>query len=238
MLFQTYDHTRYNKLNPFYVAEDLLPAAERSIEELGQIICDHGMQDTVGVALLHKHFDIAADERVVRRYEKNGAYIAPETPSVNHVACLWEFDGCDDGIWFPLEFSDRTSDVACFDQAEQLEGNESFLVEFSDALQRLTMQRLFGLAALHGFQILNPSDDQMVLETGGDAQRSLKLEVVNAMDPRGIGSTQTLWMFENAIIPSEVEYPASTGAMTCAPISHGGNCKKHRCYHCHPISHG
>ena len=234
MLVRTYDHNRYDSLDPFYIVMDRLPAGESSIGELGRVICDHEMQDTMGVTLLHKHFNIAADERLVRRYDEKGASIAPEAPSINHVACLWEFDGYGDGVWFPLEFSDRANVPVCFDQAKYLEENESFLMEFGDALQRFGVQRLFGLVSLHGFQLLNPSNGQIVLETSGDAPRSLKLEVVDAKDPRGIDSTQTLWMFEKAEVRSGMACPVITGAM-----AHCHHCpKKHGCLHCHPIACG
>jgi hypothetical protein len=70
-----YDPNVFDSLPDFFVARDDLDRLQKRIASLGEIVCSHGLHDVLGIALLHKHFDIFHQERIVRK-RCSGALVA------------------------------------------------------------------------------------------------------------------------------------------------------------------
>src|SRR2546430_419084 len=96
MELHEYDAARYNRLNDAHQATLLLDAHGGGIEKLGAIILMHGLESSLGVALLHKHFKISSNEKVVRRDEKNESVAYPQpNRDLGLAPCLWKYDSVD-----------------------------------------------------------------------------------------------------------------------------------------------
>jgi hypothetical protein len=193
MQIQPYKHQEFASLPIFNEAEKHLSEEMHVIPRLGQIICDHNMQDIVGVVLLHKHFDISPAERVVRIYEGQEARIYPDANFDHLAGCGWRSV---DGAWYPIEFSNTINVPDAFLEAEALRGKAEFLRVYCDELRLLEVENLFWLATLHGVRRLAPTDHQTILERN-DGNRRLRLQVVDLQDLQAINATQTLWTFES-----------------------------------------
>src|SRR5258708_28987162 len=115
----------------FREAERRLSETTHVIPRLGQIICDHNMQEVVGVVLLHKHFDISSAERVVRKYRDQGAHIYPDVNLDDLVGSSWRFA---EGAWYPIEFSNTTNVSGAFQEAETLCAKAEFIETYGEEL--------------------------------------------------------------------------------------------------------
>jgi hypothetical protein len=192
MQIQSYEHQNFASLAVFNEAERHLSEKLHMIPRLGKIICNYNIQDVVGVALLHKHFDVFSAERVVRKYECQEARIYPETNLADLAGCGWRFV---DRAWYPVEFANTTNVYGSFLEAETLRANTEFLKAYGEELRLLDVANLFGLASLHGVRRLAPNKHQTILERN-DGKRRLRLQIVDLQDLESINATQTLWTFE------------------------------------------
>jgi hypothetical protein len=76
-LLPQYDVSVFHKLNDFHIARTILKQLGPAVTALGDVVCSHNLQDAVAANLLHKHFEIADSERIVRDYDGRKAYMKP-----------------------------------------------------------------------------------------------------------------------------------------------------------------
>ena len=134
-----YDATVFISLNDFPLARNWLEEHRQTIEALGRVICQHGLQKEIGVSLLHRHFQIRETEVLVRNRQNGEAVTTPaEYTSVSSSIApfLWKLaTGRSGKGFYPLEF------VRCSDKYETVSGQVSriraaadFLTKFAEAL--------------------------------------------------------------------------------------------------------
>lgn len=105
-----YDYKVFHQLPDFHIARDKMENYESKISILGGIICKYNFNDVVGITLLHKHYELAEEEVIVRRFvDDKTAYMRPEMLEDALPKCipyLWAYSNIPTGHygWYPLEF--------------------------------------------------------------------------------------------------------------------------------------
>jgi hypothetical protein len=223
-----YDVGVFQALNDFPIARDRLAADPESVLTLGDVICHYGLHDVVGVTLLHKHFEIADDELVVREFVDNVSYMTAcdvdRLPALRPY--LWKAEVDDDGAaWFPLEFCAYPDDVRGIaeDELDLLAGSTAFLAEFAARLAALDLTEIFGLAHLRSRDGLVLADGETLLETTDEENRILTLRPAQPVEVEGLDTTQTLWIYR----PAVARIGAVIGGVACAL-----HCVAHCLAHC------
>ena len=194
----------FGQLAPFskQVWDGLLPfpearrrARERldALEEFGSIICRHGLQDVVGLALIHKHFKLAPDERLVEVFEDGGFRIVPSADQ-DVTPYLWKVEKDPQGEWqwFPIEFVKTVNaPTNAVELAARVGECPAFLAELSEAFVRLGVKDIFGLNTLHR-DAVEAAPSELLIETNDEANRTLEVTAY----PESVGTEEispTYW---------------------------------------------
>jgi len=192
------------QLAPFskQVWDGLLPfpearrrARERldALEEFGSIICRHGLQDVVGLALIHKHFKLAPDERLVEVFQDGGFRIVPSAEQ-DVTPYLWKVEKDPQGEWqwFPIEFVKVAgAPTNAVELAAHLNKYPAFLAELSEAFVRRGVKDIFGLNTLHR-DAVEAAPSELLIETNDAANRTLEVTAY----PESVGTEEispTYW---------------------------------------------
>ena len=93
----------FDSLPIWTTANQKIKTVQKHLPTLGKIICNYGLQDHFGLALLHKHFKLHDEERLVEWFDKNHSEIQPckVKESTKTTPYLWKTDNIS---WYPLEF--------------------------------------------------------------------------------------------------------------------------------------
>jgi hypothetical protein len=219
-----YDAGVFQRLNEFHVARDCLEENQESLAELGDLICLHGLYDRVGVSLLHKHFEIADNELVVREFVGDVSYMKPWKLDQlsSPVPYLWkaEISGRR-AMYYPLEFCDYPDHLQAEARhdVEVLKGSPAFLTAFANKLADLGLIEIFGLASLRSRDGLTLEQGETLLETTDEERRILTLRPAQTSEVERLDTTQTLWIYRPA--------PSRVGAVIA-----GATCAVHCAAHC------
>lgn len=195
----TYSPVAYANLPEIAGVEEAPIRLKDHIDGLGKIILRHGMSPCVGVALLHKHFNLYEDEVLVRTFENNVMTIAPDVPSDDLIPFVWAFAKTTRAAPFscmPVEFMRVTDPTRAFcKDAKEVEQNESFLSEMFRFLSDTGTTSCLGL----GLIVMKPfsarENEQLAEREQSGGQRALTVRPVPSEELAGLRATQTLWTF-------------------------------------------
>ena len=224
----TYNPNIFNQLNEFSIAREQLEKRQDHLLELGDVICAYNLHQDVGVSLLHKHFNLDPQERLVEDFVDNQFLIQPqiEADCPDVAAYLWKVEATQkSGTWnyFPLEFSRVNHDTRQIkDAAESVTSNHKFLAEMATKLSELGLADIFGIAIIHR-DLIKLAEGEIIVETTDDAARTLTCSATVQASIDLDKLTQTLWTFE----PNE---PVK-GATACYIHNNCRHCVRH-CLHC------
>ncbi|MEA5573493.1 hypothetical protein [Calothrix sp. UHCC 0171] len=211
----TYEPTVFDRLHKFSDAKHSLANHKDVLGELGAVICKYGLQQKLGLTLLHKHFDLSPHERLIESVGDDKVYINP-VAKVNEreiIPYLWKLssgingENCTQNLsWFPLEFQYKS--VAQSDDinaVESLAANSNFLKEIAIKLQDFGVENVFGLSILHR-EAIAIAEGEILVETTDHEKRCFTLAAVNSSEVCKQELTETLWYFtteENLGIASQ-----------------------------------
>jgi hypothetical protein len=108
-------------------------ALKTVIDELGKVITTNGLEATVGVCLLHKHFDIGSDEVLLETVRGNTSKLSPIVRAGIQdkiIPYMWKMNK--NMCWSPLEFVYSTNEMQY--AFEKVMKNEAFLKAIGMAL--------------------------------------------------------------------------------------------------------
>ena len=223
--FLDYCSTTYDSLLEFQEAKLNSYTSNKKIIQLGNIICEYGLQDKIGLCLLHKHFNINSDEVLLRKVIRNCAVTSPTSFLKKQlIPYMWKIDGNFDSEHYnlcPLEFvmpnvnSTVIKRIASINKI--LYSKADFLFEFANKLIELKLTNAFGISILNSC-FLTKSMDETFLETTNEGLKKLTLKPTNR-EVLINETIQTQWIFT----PSN-----STAGTACTHCSHG-NCG--HCFH-------
>ncbi|HAZ46064.1 MAG TPA: hypothetical protein DDW76_26180 [Cyanobacteria bacterium UBA11369] len=222
-----YNPTAFEQLNHFDVAKSLLETNSHHIDELGDVICQYGLEDVVGLCLLHKHFELNPDECMVKEMAQSAAYIRPF--SINYVQslipCAWRLGfNTESGqcVVYPLEFVPYSEKAElAYNLAHSINNASGFLLDFSRKLEEMGLTDVFGIFSLHSDIEIN--DNEILLETTNLRNRILSLVVTSKDEVDWKEITETTWKF--TAIKEELDELDPLGIC----IAH---CRRHCGSHC------
>lgn len=187
----------FANLHEFETAKHLLSLRRDRIEELLELITNHGMSNEVGITLLHKHFPLFEDERLIRRPLKDRVEVKPERlPTGELLPYMWTLGKADSrqsyGL-YPLEFIAAGKHApAMMKSVAALYQNQPFLFQFLEKLVELNLERVFGLSLLpKGLFKLKRGETLVENDQPG---RRLEITVTTKTEVQATSSTQTLWV--------------------------------------------
>ncbi|MDQ2716648.1 MAG: hypothetical protein M3Z08_17215 [Chloroflexota bacterium] len=198
---QSYDGSIFETLAEFRIARQFINTNRERLKELGVVICQHSLQEDVGISLLHKHFHISPYERVTKAFVGNAAHIRPQPiQDADHVApYLWKLEankGNTERRYYPLEFieiTDKTTKAQ--EQAERVRNTGDFLQEMAAKLCELEVENIFGISTLHNAGGIVVGDDEMLLETTDQVNRVLTVAPIPQTELVSSEVTETTWQF-------------------------------------------
>lgn len=162
---------------------------------LGTVICDHGMQNDVGVWLVHKHFDVGADERVLAEVKdrKIEVQVVKGAPADSDVPVFFQVQP--DG-WAPMQYVQVPSHSDhVLQRVRKVTAASEFLKAFGACVRALGMEEELGLCIQHNDLLtLNPSEGLMETTVEGEKTQTLTVMGVNDLAARSDAST-TSWKF-------------------------------------------
>jgi hypothetical protein len=203
-LLTEYDASVFHDLHEFHIARAILKQLGQAVTSLGDFVCRYGLQDAVAANLLHKHFDITDDERVVREFVGRTAYMKPRSASEAQqtdtaiLPYLWQYaDGKYGFHFYPLEFATYYGAEIAYAKAEieRVQQASDFLGEFASQLWKLGLEDVFGIALLASRRGITLVDGEAMLETTDVRNRVLTLEPVDETTLGEYDTTETLWTF-------------------------------------------
>ncbi|WP_143140889.1 hypothetical protein [Nannocystis exedens] len=218
-----YDPDVFRRLNDFFIARDELERRVQDVARLGNVITEYGLESSVGIHLIHKHFELADDELILREFEGDMATMRPKRARDcrGHLPYLWKLDrGASGKGWYPLEFllplPEHHIDARA--EIETIRAAGDFLDALADRLEELDLAHLFGIVSLHSRRPFALDSETTLLETTDEVARVLILRRTPRTELERIDSTKTLWVFT-----SERERRLAAGAQ----------CVSHCISHCH-----
>jgi hypothetical protein len=223
----TFDPTIFNELPPVLLADTEArrnSKLERALQVLGPLFLEHGVCQTWGLGLLHRHWPISSDELPVQTVENKKEREFVMTPrrapfSRAFWPSVWAVRLTGDGpAIVPTEFS-TDPDVALANDV--LTTSSDFINHFARTSINEGMAQSFGLVAAR----MLTSEECSWVEHTYDDRRSVVTEVNNRdIDKRKM--IQTTWFF------------ASTGTTSCTTkcaafcdVSDEGHTSFHQTYH-------
>lgn len=132
-------------------AQSVAPQHLAHLDAIGAVICDYALHDIVGVALLHKHFDLSERERLVSRHRESVWATEPAEFDDSEICpCAWAIDvSSPKADWIPVEFFSREASLDLKVRAAELVlGDQGFLDAIHRELSSKGLADIFGIALL------------------------------------------------------------------------------------------
>lgn len=169
------DHCFYQDLPGLHTASTVMGGIvnfDEMMLSLGNLFMKHGMTKTLGVCLLHRHFDMKPNERLVERQEGDCFISSPSDRTNPAVAQSWGLDEL--GNTYPYEFAHDDENVVVLDESD--DKFIAFAKEYSTLLKGL------GLIKVFGFRIRNfkMNDEKTYIE---DTVMETRQNIIKEFDP-------------------------------------------------------
>lgn len=204
MHIASYNAAAYNRLISHETAHSINKATYLPLlEQGGKLICDYGLQDRLGITLLHKHYDVdeGQNERLVRTFNPSmPGYVqqtSPRKAADVRTECIPLFWKCEvdnrQATWYPYEFLEPKEIRPVYSLDRLAVEHPTFLKMFSTMLITYNAVDLFGLYTRYADEISFGSD-QMLTEVTQTASRSMFYKY-SKRDRPAESSLQTLWTF-------------------------------------------
>lgn len=197
-VLENYDPARFDSLPPLDEAEAGFTRHMESLDSLARLVSARDAGDRIGFALLHRHFGLNADERLVERLDHVGceSVSSPRRGpfGLETVPHLFRATRCEDGYrWYPLEFVDASESRASFDESlTWLDQQADLLDELARSLDRDGAIDVFGISLSHGREEIPCDSDEVLVEDTDCARRVLTMRPRKLDDLQGT-STPTNW---------------------------------------------
>ncbi len=196
MKVRNYSPLVFSNLLEFATARSMLDRNKERIGDLLNIIDKYDLHESIGVCLLHKHFNLLGDEILLRAATKNGfsVVVAPNTTkdAMPYVLAFSKENKDEENSLYPIEFISSGAG-SYVDDLDRVTRNEKFLSDFRDALERHKLTEVFGLSLIPHFILARDASEELS-ETTNTQERVLQIVVVKSNQVNRKDSTQTLWV--------------------------------------------
>lgn len=198
-----YYSEHFNSLPTFTQAQRNLEAHQDKLEAVGAVLHAHGLSHEIGIALLHRHFDLAPDEILVEKvYPLRTQSVGRPRPQDGHGkvlphlfrAVINDNDGA--CVWFPVEFCDAENDDGTLaERYTRFAENGPLLNEIAQVLKAEGAINALGLSLFHGREEIPCASDEVLTESTDEVRRTLVMRPAK-QTAIGVNSTPTLWRFD------------------------------------------
>lgn len=188
-----FDRSRFASLPNVDGAAARLERSRDALPSIGRVLVRHGVEDVLGVGLLHRHFDLYDDEVLVESTTASGSLLRPAEASGS--AYLWAWSA---GEWSALEFlAPADGAEGLVDRAAASADSGAFLGDFAAAVEQTGTADVFGLVTLH--RPFPDGEDEIWLETEASSERLLSQRMVPRSATHDLGGLmlQTAWRFSD-----------------------------------------
>lgn len=214
----------YRALPSLEEAKQVARVSRAQIREFGNIICKHGLHETFGICLLHRHFDVDDSERLVHRHDRHLKQVlaTPSTAeSSSTSACIWGVaPEATDQPWVELEYLDTSQFPSVFAEASQsLREQDRFLNDIGSALCGSGKARFFGLGVFHRDVVPIPPDC-ILAEFSNDEARTLTVRAASRAEIDPLQNTTTMWRFQPGADPLAASLCCHQHGPTCSGDRH------------------
>jgi hypothetical protein len=187
----------YANLYEFETAKKLGEKYHDDIDRLGAVIRAHELSDILCVTLLHKHFNLYSNERLVRHLESNELIIVPESSAdITAEPFCWAFAKSTSSApykIYPVEFLRGDSSLMFLDDRRRVLESKHFIQDFLSALTSLGLTNLYGLS-LDTRRFFAVTPDETLVENSAPNCRKLAISVIHRNKiPKEY--TRTSWSF-------------------------------------------
>lgn len=182
---------------------------EAFFQEAGTLICENGLQESVGLCLLHNHNAVAEGHIMVESFETDTyatpALVMAHTPRDQARQPVPVALKVGDGGLLPLEYS--SVDLAHRNYRLLQEAGEDFVAAFCDVVTRNGFEDLVGLSVLR-VDALDRQPDEELVERTDSARVANVLRAHDTVEAPNINHVQTSWVFD------KVEATAASNCVT------------------------
>lgn len=197
-LLLPYDHATFHSLTDSNAMRGLADEHLDDLQALGELICEHDLEKTVGVTLAHRHHDLFGCERLVWKLIDMEWFASPAMMADTELVPLqWKVDvsAGSSPTWRPLEFCPRTDQYKPEIQAAALiTASESFLEEFLTLVVELRVEEIFGMGLLQCREYFC-QPGKVVFEESDLGNRMTKVRLVDNIYAENNTGGVTLWNF-------------------------------------------
>lgn len=194
-MLASYSSQVFDSLNDFETAKLELFEAEKILPQIGNLICEYNLYEKFGVCLLHKHFNLSANEILVEVVGKNKSDSQPVfyDNQSNLMPHTWKVHKLTDGslTLYPLEFVDSSNNN--FNSVITVSDLE-FFRHIASKLSKLKMTETFGITMLHRDDI-SIAEDEILVESSNNIERLLTVVPVKKGEIDLLTVTKTTWKF-------------------------------------------
>ncbi|NJP11547.1 MAG: hypothetical protein HC866_20460 [Leptolyngbyaceae cyanobacterium RU_5_1] len=223
-MHDTVTQLSYRSLPSLEEAKQVAQVSLSHIRELGDVICKHGLYETFGVCLLHRHFNVDNFERLVHQHEQhlNQVFVTPSRTSSNSTAgCIWGITPeTTDQAWIDLEYFDVDQFPSVFATASDLlREQDEFLSEISSVLRGSGLDWYFGLGIFHR-DVVQLSEGSVLAEFSDDEARTLTVRAATPAEIDPLHNTTTMWRFQPGADPLVASLCCHQHGPTCSGDKH------------------
>lgn len=201
--YRDYSPTVYSNLHELDSIEGLLPNMQSAITAINAVIASHGVANLLGASLLHKHFELYEDERLLRTRRDDSIAIRPVSRDVelSCVPFIWAFGKTkiqESYGLYPVEYFEEHESLKQFLPAiELVTKNGDFLLRIFRILSSTGLTTHLGLGLNVGALFSYPEKHQL-METEHPLRgaRSLELRVRPEGSFPNAKIIQTLWLHQ------------------------------------------
>lgn len=202
----TFSAEVYNGLMDVGKADKTLHARddlEAFFQEVGSLICEHDLENRIGLCLLHNHNSVSDEQRMIEIYDEK-TYSAPALvmqsmhsgDAPQHVPVVMKVQGGNEyNPLTPLEHS--ALDIARDNYEQLMLKSEAFLPSFQELVKKRGYEDLVGLSVIRADALPCKEGESFIERT--DAARVAN--VITAEPEREEANTRyitTNWQFEKA----------------------------------------
>jgi hypothetical protein len=220
---------RYNLLADVEPADEQLSALNKAkiLNTLSEVICKHGLEEWIGIRLLHRHNGLTGGEIMLEAEDRISEQDLALTTMARSLSGIkqkfapnsWMAEA---GRFFPLEYS---QDPAIAQGRDFLEENRDFFKDFEAVLTAYDVTGLLGPCILRRnfFDQRKPAAPAILVETSDETRRANTVRFVEDGQYDWNKMIQTTW---TAIVQKALAHKSALDgghaglfAMACVPVT-------------------
>jgi hypothetical protein len=191
-----YSVSIFNNIPDYWDIKDQSDFVERLVPQLGAIIFKNGLHKVFRISLLHSHFKLNTNEKLVRTYTTQFYSIA--VGGSETVPYMWHLAVKNDQFeWWPLEYCDATPSVRQRFRSHKVHAQRRlpFFDQLSLGIVALGLANKVALTALFQRDEFDLANGQTLFKETHDRRRVITPRIANEQPSADDGSIRTLWSF-------------------------------------------